>query len=111
MHHQLIGEGGFAKVHRCTIAGQNAVAKAIDINRLNDEMTYLLTNECTIWARLAHPNIVSFYGMAFAPTAVLLVCEHMPDGSLQDKLKQLRDHGAAAPTEIALVGQLQQVRG
>lgn len=106
---KLIGEGGFAKVHRCVIAGQNVVAKSIDISRLNDEMTYLLTNECTIWARLAHTNIVSFYGMAFAPTAVLLVCELMPDGSLQDKLKRLRDQRAAAPTEIALVGHLQQV--
>ena len=29
------GEGGFAKVHRCVIAGQNVVAKSIDISRLN----------------------------------------------------------------------------
>ena len=90
----MIGQGGFAKVFRCELDGQSAVAKAIDSSKLNEEMTYLLTNECTIWASLAHPHIVSFYGMAATPTAVLLVCELLPNGALQDKLERLRKGNA-----------------
>ena len=46
-----IGEGGFAKVYRCKLDGQLAVAKVISSEAINEEMTYLLTNECTIWSR------------------------------------------------------------
>ena len=105
----MVGQGGFAKVHRCELDGQSAVAKVIDSAKLNEEMTYLLTNECTIWARLAHPHIVSFLGMASTPAAVLLICELLPDGALQDRLETLRRSRAPAPEALALVEQLQQV--
>jgi serine/threonine protein kinase len=108
---QMIGQGGFAKVYKCDYAGQTAVAKVIDSSRLNEEMTYLLTNESTIWAKLAHPNIVSFFGMCTDtnPPAVMLVCELLPDGALQDRLEKLRKSGAAPPKELEIVGQLQQI--
>jgi len=106
---EMIGEGGFAKVYRCELDGQRAVAKVIDASKLNEEMTYLLTNECTIWARLAHRHIVSFYGMATTPAAVLLVCEHLPGGALQDRLKRKRDKKDPPPEPLELVTQLQQI--
>jgi len=105
----LIGKGGFAKVYSCTLNGEPAVAKVIDSQRMNEEMTYLLTNECTIWARLKHRNICSFFGMAPTSQAVLLICELLPDGALQDKLEQLRDKRAAPPSVRHLVTQLQQI--
>lgn len=89
--------------------GQTAVAKVIDASKLDEEMTYLLTNECTIWARLAHPHIVSFFGMASTPTAVLLVCEMLPAGALSDHLKRLREKHAPPPKEVDLVMMLQQI--
>ena len=81
----------------------------ITAEKLNEEMTYLLTNECTIWARLAHPHIASFLGMASTPTSVMLVCELLPDGALQDRLAKLRKAKAPPPTALELVTQLQQI--
>jgi len=106
---KYLGAGGFAKVYQCEAYGQTAVAKVIDAQKLNEEMTYLLTNECTIWASLAHPNIVSFHGMCTTPTAVMLVCELMPGGALQDHLAKKREAGHAAPSQLELIKQLQQI--
>ena len=105
----LLGQGGFAKVYRCELDGQTAVAKIIDSDKINDEMTYLLTNECTIWSRLSHPNIVSFYGMASTANSLFLVCEFFPSGSLLERNQRLRRSKADPPTMVALVDELQQI--
>jgi serine/threonine protein kinase len=96
-------------VHKCELDGQTAVAKVIDSSKLNEEMTYLLTNECTIWARVAHPHIVSFFGMASTPAAILLVCEYFPCGGLNERLEKLRKQRAPAPDALDLIEQLQQI--
>jgi len=105
----LIGEGGFAKVYQCQLAGQIAVAKVIPSEQLNEEMIYLLTNECTIWARLAHDNIVSFYGMASTSQSIWLVCESMAEGSLQSQLEKFRAKKAPAPSMHELVDRYTQI--
>lgn len=105
----LLGEGGFAKVYQCQLAGQTAVAKVIPSEQLNEEMTYLLTNECTIWARLAHDNIVAFYGMASTAQSVWLVCESMTEGSLQSRLEEQRAAKAEQPSMHQLVDQYTQI--
>jgi len=96
-------------VYKCELAGQSAVAKVIPSDQLNEEMIYLLTNECTIWARLAHPNIVSFYGMASTSQSIWLVCESMPEGSLQDQLSKLRTNKAPQPSMAELVDRYMQI--
>ena len=96
-------------MHKCELDGQTAVAKVIDSSKLNEEMTYLLTNECTIWARVAHPHIVSFFGMASTPAAILLVCEYFPCGGLNERLEKLRKQRAPAPDALDLIEQLQQI--
>ena len=63
---------GAPGIERCELDGQTAVAKIIDSDKINDEMTYLLTNECTIWSRLSHPNIVSLHHVAASSRHVLL---------------------------------------
>jgi len=105
----LLGEGGFAKVYQCQVAGQTAVAKVIPSEQLNEEMTYLLTNECTIWARLAHENIVSFYGMASTAQSVWLVCEHCAEGSLQAVLEKKRAAKEEPPSMEEIVAQCTQI--
>ena len=104
-----IGEGGFAKVYRCKLDGQLAVAKVISSEAINEEMTYLLTNECTIWSRLAHPNIVSFYGMASTPSSIWLVCEFFSDGSLQSRHEQSRRSKEPPLSTFRLVSELRQI--
>jgi len=105
----LLGQGGFAKVYRCELDGQTAVAKVIDSDKINDEMTYLLTNECTIWSRLSHPNIVSFYGMASTASSLYLVCEFFTSGSLLERNQRLRRAKTEPPTMTVLVDELQQI--
>lgn len=105
----LLGEGGFAKVYQCQVAGQTAVAKVIPSDQLNEEMTYLLTNECTIWARLAHDNIVAFHGMASTAQSVWLVCENMAEGSLQAVLEKKRAAKAALPSMEEFVDSCTQI--
>ena len=105
----LIGQGGFARVYHCKLDGQGAVCKSINAEKLDDEATYLLMNECTIWSKLAHKNIVTFYGMATTSTAMWLLCELLPEGSLLDKHERLRKAGAAAPTQQLLVDRMHQV--
>ena len=97
----MIGKGGFAKVFKCELDGQTAVAKIIDSDKINDEMTYLLTNECTIWSRLSHPNITGFYGMASTANSLFLVCEFFPSGSLLERNQRLRRSKAEPPTMVA----------
>lgn len=106
---EMLGEGGFAKVYACQLAGQKAVAKVIPSENLNEEMTYLLTNECTIWAKLAHPSIVTFYGMASTSTSIWLVCEAMHEGALQGHLENLRAQKAESPGMRQLVTQYLQI--
>lgn len=105
----LVGSGGFAKVYKCQLDGQSAVCKVISAEKLNDEMTYLLTNECTIWSKLAHRNIVSFYGMASTKDSVWLLCEFMPDNSLLDAHAALRKAKAPPPTDAELISKIMQV--
>jgi len=106
---QLIGKGAFATVYQCELAGQAAVVKAVASDQLDEEMVYLLTNECTIWAKLAHANIVSFFGMASTPDSIWLVCESMPEGSLDDQLRGLRERHAPPPSDAHLLERFTQI--
>jgi len=106
---EFVGEGGFAKVYKCQIDGRAGVCKEIQSKNLDDEARYLLKNECTIWSRLAHQNIVGFLGMTSDATRLWLLCEFMAEGSLHQKHERRRRSRAAPPTEELLINQLQQV--
>lgn len=104
-----IGEGGFAKVYRCSLEGKAAVTKVITAEAINEEMTYLLTNECTIWSRLSHHNIVAFFGLASTPVSIWLVCEFFADGSLQERNEQRRKSRAEPMPDGQLLLELRQI--
>lgn len=105
----MLGQGGFAKVHHCTLDGQGAVAKLIKSEQLNEEMTYLLTNEVGVWRNLAHRNIIKFFGMASTGTHIWLVCEYMADGSLLEQHEKLRKQKAPPSAYSHVLDQLYQV--
>jgi len=107
----LIGTGGFAKVYHCSIPGvaDTAVCKAINAEKIDDEAAYLLTNECTIWSKLKHDNIVQFYGLSWTSTSIMLLCQFMPGGSLLDAHEQYRKEKRSMPQEGELIDQLSQV--
>ena len=106
----LIGTGGFAKVYHCKVDGETAaVCKVINAEKVDEEAAYLLTNECTIWSKLAHPNIVRFHGMSFTSSAILLVCEFMPEGSLLDAHEVARKEQRSMLTLSVLLARIEQI--
>lgn len=77
----FLGQGGFAKVYHCKLDGQAAVCKVISSEKLDDEMTYLLTNECTIWVRglLGRGETRATVARRSAHTSALAVCARRPN--------------------------------
>lgn len=85
-----IGRGATAIVSRVTWHGTECAAKSIHSSLVEgttgDEYNYVkerFLEECSICARLSHPNIVHFYGVFYPPgsTLPLLIMELM-DSSL-----------------------------
>merc|ERR1712224_891468 len=76
---------------------------------LDDEATQLLMNECTIWSKLMHRNIVTFHGLAPTNDAMWLLCEWMPGGSLFDLHEKLHRQNAAPLGEYELIERMTQV--
>ena len=107
--HEVIGQGNFGTVHKCRVGGQPAACKAIGASGLTDEEISFLKNECIIWSRIAHDNIVGFLGLTFDAKRLWLLCEFMPDGNLSEKLAQRREAGASPLMKQHLISQLMQV--
>jgi len=106
---KLLGQGGFAKVYQAELGGKLAVAKVIPSEKLNDEMCYLLQNEVTVWAKIKHPNVIEFFGMACTEKSILLLCEYMAEGSLLERHDRLLKAKVEPPPMRVLIEQMQQL--
>lgn len=82
-----LGEGGFGKVFRGTLAstGQVVAVKQLDKNGMQGTYTDFL-NEVEMLSLLSHQNLVSLIGYCADGDQRLLVYELMPGGSLEDNL-------------------------
>lgn len=108
----LLGEGGFAKVYFCHLDGAPAVAKKVQIQKMDAETRYLLGNECEIWARVSHPNIVALHGVSSSmppSDSLLLVCEYFADGSLFERHQALLRSRAPSPAPEEAADSLRQI--
>ena len=104
-----LGKGAFAKAFHCELDGMPAVAKIIKVRKMNEETRKLLSNECDIWSRLSHSNIVSLYGISSVSNSLVLVCEYFAGGSLLARHQSLLNSRAASLTQEQVVKMMKQV--
>ncbi|XVF89472.1 hypothetical protein PTKIN_Ptkin19aG0133000 [Pterospermum kingtungense] len=52
-------------------------------------------NEVTLLTRFHHPNVISFLGYSYHDETAFVVCEYMPNGTLENQL-----HGASRGSEL-----------
>ncbi|GLT83291.1 hypothetical protein SLE2022_015880 [Rubroshorea leprosula] len=80
-----LGEGGFAKVYKGKLRGQEVAIKRL-LNGPSKQDDSAFKNEVDLVARLQHPNLVRFYGSCSQRNERLLIFELASNGSLYDFL-------------------------
>uniref|UniRef100_A0A182NR56 mitogen-activated protein kinase kinase kinase n=1 Tax=Anopheles dirus TaxID=7168 RepID=A0A182NR56_9DIPT len=103
---EVIGVGGFSKVHRAFLNGDEVAVKA---SRQDDELEMSRQNvlqEAKLFWSLKHPNIVSLKGVCLDPKMLCLVMEYARGGSLNKILA-----GRKIPPNVLVDWAIQIARG
>uniref|UniRef100_A0A182T135 mitogen-activated protein kinase kinase kinase n=1 Tax=Anopheles maculatus TaxID=74869 RepID=A0A182T135_9DIPT len=103
---EVIGVGGFSKVHRAYLNGEEVAVKA---SRQEEEFEVARQNvlqEAKLFWSLKHPNIVSLKGVCLDPKNLCLVMEFARGGSLNKILA-----GRKIPPNVLVDWAIQIARG
>jgi tRNA A-37 threonylcarbamoyl transferase component Bud32 len=88
----MIGEGGYAEVYKCTWQEHPAAVKKfkVDFEAIENGDppmdTDLIRREILILSKLDHPNVMKFYGASVTLPNICIVCELLEKGSFDDLL-------------------------
>ncbi|KAL3658519.1 hypothetical protein V7S43_016403 [Phytophthora oleae] len=84
-----LASGGFGVVHLAHMYGQRVVVKQILPKAMSKDLLRRFMDEIRLYARMDHPKIVHFIGLAWTNLLDLsLVVEYMPRGDLTTLLRQ-----------------------
>ena len=88
-----IGSGGFATVYKARQPAFNRTValKVLSVQGLDEAGRRRFERECQAMGALAsHPGIVTIYDAGFTASGLpYLAMEHMPGGSIADRIKSL----------------------
>lgn len=79
---EQIGQGGFSVIHRGYLNGTPVAIKKIFDPRLTDELLAEIQNEIVMQSILRHPNIALLMGVIPQIPNIVIVFEHVAQGSL-----------------------------
>lgn len=83
---EQIGQGGFSVIHKGTLNGTPVAIKKIFDPRLTDELLSEIYNEIVMQSILRHPNVTLIMGVIPKIPNIVIVFEHMSQGSLYNLL-------------------------
>lgn len=86
-----IGAGSMAVVHVAFWRGRQVALKRISPQKLTPETQEQFNVEIAVLSRLAHPNIVQFYGVCREILPAATVIEYCEGGSLLERFQRIRD--------------------
>lgn len=107
--HELIGQGGFGKVHRATYINEEVAVKAAQQTFPNDDAETVRKNilsEARLFWVLNHKNIVTLRGVCSKPPDMCLVLEFARGGSLNRVLS-----GRKIPPDVLVDWAIQVAKG
>ena len=102
---EQIGQGGFSVIHKGLLNGTPVAIKKIFDPKMTDDLLAEIQNEIVMQAILRHPNIALLLGVMPKIPNIVIVFEHVEQGSLYTLLhmkKQQVDLDLRARIKIAL---------
>ncbi|GMF34166.1 unnamed protein product [Phytophthora lilii] len=86
-----LASGGFGVVHLAQLYGQRVVVKQILPKAMSKDLLRRFMDEIRLYARMDHPKIVHFIGLAWTNLMDLsLIVEYMPRGDLTTLIREKR---------------------
>ncbi|ODM97111.1 Mitogen-activated protein kinase kinase kinase 10 [Orchesella cincta] len=87
---EVVGAGGFGRVHRATWKGREVAVKAVNTDDDIETTIQSVQREATLFWLLRHKNIVALLGVCLAPPNICLVMEYARGGPLNRELAKHR---------------------
>ncbi|KAG6915960.1 hypothetical protein DXG01_009095 [Tephrocybe rancida] len=84
-----VNSGAFGDIYKVSVGGAVLCLKMTRANKeLVAQMAKTFRQEGIIWSRLAHPNILPFYGLCVFNSRITLVAPWAENGNIRDFLKR-----------------------
>lgn len=106
---QVIGVGGFSKVHHAVLRGEDVAVKAARYGDLEDGTSPLkaILQEANLFSILSHANIIALRGVCLQPPNYCLVMEFARGGTMSSAISRVQ----SLPPGVLVDWALQIARG
>ncbi|KAM7497646.1 hypothetical protein LguiA_022060 [Lonicera macranthoides] len=92
----VIGQGGFGKVYKGVIDNGASIVAIKRLSSASKQGDSEFRTEIELLSKFRHSHIVSFIGYCYSSTEMILVYEHMANGSLADHLHKLGKYSTSS---------------